>query len=213
MPVFVDAEDPEKADGWATLFPSPKSTSFRALQAVTKEEFFNRLDRWKTSKPDIWLLCGGVLQMRLAYQTRDEAAFRLALKNVWKWVPHFGSGEGLKSLKDERAWAGTNWIYSSLMANLLQSSRFILLSTGKDTQPLMPGLYCPDWETAAFAFIGAGQIRMCPYPKCHKIFMPDEHNKYCEPAHGVADRTRLSRWRRKQREAEKQSKKARKSLR
>jgi hypothetical protein len=42
-----------------------------------------------------------------------------------------------------------------------------------------------------------GSIRVCP--KCGTPFIPKSENvDYCTPAHGVAYRTSLSRWRAKQ---------------
>jgi len=210
LPVLVDAEKREEADGSGTLFPSPNRTTFATLRVVTRADIWKRLEKWKTSQPEARQLCGGILQIQRAYEARDEAAFRRALENVWKWIPHFGSAE-IKPLKNEQAWKGTNWIYSSLMANLLQSTRLIFLYTERDEhQGLRPGLYCPTWETAAFAFIGTGLIRMCP--KCGDLFIPKTKNQgYCKPAHGVAYRTAKSRRGAQQRAEEKR--KARKSLR
>ncbi len=199
LAVLVEAED--RIDGCVALFPSANRTSFTNVQVVTRADIWKRLEKWKRSKPEIRRLCGGISAMRSAYDVRDETAFGRALENVWKWVPHFGSTT-IKPLNTEEAWRGTNWIYSSLMANLLQSSRLHLLYTGKGQQPLRPSLYCPDWETAAFAFIGTGLIRECP--KCHEIFIPKGENQdYCTPAHGVAYRTARSRQRAKEKEARK----------
>jgi hypothetical protein len=201
LPVLVKAETLAEIDGWATLLPYPNRIETAALRIVTQADIWKRLEKWKKSGSEIILLCGGLMQMQRAYEARDEAAFRQALENVWKWVPHFGT-RTFKALNNERAWKGTNWIYSSLMANLLQSSRFIFLYQEKDDhQRLSPSLYCPTWETAAFAFIGTGLIRMCP--KCGDLFIPKTKNQgYCKPAHGVAYRTSRSRWRAKQRAEE-----------
>ena len=140
--------------------------------------------------------------MQRAYEARDESAFRLAVESVWKWVPHVGS-ETFHPLKDEKAWKGTNWIYSSLMANLLEGTRLVFLYTEKDEhQRLIPGLYCPSWEIAAYAVMGTGRVRVCLNPKCGRPFIPpSEKESYCTPAHGVAHRTARSRWRKKQRAA------------
>jgi hypothetical protein len=211
LPIVVEAEKHDEIDGTATLFPSANRTTVAGLRVVTKADIWQRLEKWKRSQPEIRRLCGGILAMRLAYDARDEAAFRRALENVWKWVPHFGKAT-VRPLKNEEMWRGTNGIYSGLMANLLQSSRLIFLHTNTDRQPLRPSLFCPNWETAAFAFIGSGFVRECP--KCHEIFIPKSENQdYCIPAHGVAHRTARSRARAKQRADEKKTEKAQKALR
>lgn len=205
LPIVVNADRHDKIEGWGTLFPSPNRTSFACLQVVTQADIWKQLEKWKRSQPEIRRLCGGISAIRSAYEARDEAAFRRALENVWKWVPQITGRATVKPLETEQAWKGTNLIYSRLMANLLQSSRLIFLYTEKSQRPIRPCLYCPNWETAAFAFIGTGLIRECP--KCHELFIPSAGNvDYCTPAHGVAYRTARSRWRAKQ-------KKARKSLR
>jgi hypothetical protein len=211
LPILVKAETQEEIDGWGTLLPSPGRVESSSLRIVKQEDIWERLENRKTSQPDVILLCGGLLQMRRAYEARDEVAFRRALESVWKWVPHFGPMK-IKPLNNEQSWKRTNWIYSSLMANLLQSSRLIFLYTEKsEYQRLIPGLYCPNWEVAVFAFIGLGLIRVCP--KCREIFIPKTDNQdYCKPAHGVAYRTARSRWKAKQRANERKKAKARKSM-
>lgn len=200
LPILVEAESDNKIDGWVTRFPAPKRTSLTGLQIVTETDVWKVLEKWKRYKPELRRLCGGISLMRRAYEARDEIMFRRALESTWKWVPHFGNTT-IKALKTEQDWTGTNWIYSSLMANLLQSSRFIFLFAEKDQgQPLIPGLYCPDWETAVLAFFGTDLVRECPNPKCGKLFIPKTSGQaYCVPAHGVAYRTARSRRNAKQR--------------
>ena len=190
LPILVES-GPGRADGWATVFPTPNSTRFTSLRIVKKADVWKRLQTWKRSQPEAYRLCIGVSLMQRGYESRDEAAFREAFGIVLKWVPHFGT-LAIKPLRNEQAWRGTNWIYSSLMANLLQSSSLILMYTASHERPLCPGLYCPDWKTAAFAFIGTGHMRMCL--KCRQLFVPKADNQeYCTPAHREA--YRVARWR------------------
>jgi hypothetical protein len=200
LPILIKAEKGDKTDGLGTLLPAPDQVSFTDLHVVTSGDVWKRLDKWKRSQPNLRRLCGGISLMRRAYEARDEVKLRQALESVWKFVPTIMPGSVItkEPLKTEQNWRWVNWIYSRLMSNLLQSSRFIFLYTVKDeNQALMPGLYCPDWQTAAFAFFGADLIRECP--KCHEMFIPkSEKTYYCKPAHGVAYRTARSRWRKKQ---------------
>lgn len=190
LPIVIEAEHSAKADGWGTVFPSPSRTRFVGLRIVTKADVWKRLQKWKRSQPEDYRLYLGVSLMQRAHESRDEAAFREALAIVLKWVPHFGT-LSIKPLDTEQAWKGSNWIFSSLIANSLQSSRLILMYTEKE-HPLCPGLYCPDWKTAAFAFLGTGRMRMCL--RCRELFIPKAENQdYCTPAHREA--YRVARWR------------------
>ena len=199
LPAFVKVESAREIEGWCSLFPDETSEELAGLREVKASDIRKRAEEWKRSQPKVRRLCVAISMMKLAYGRRDQSAFEQALTIAWNWIPLFSKGggkPGLGKLRGAKAWRSANQMYSGLMSNLLQSSRFVFLHANDGR--LRPGLYCPNWDVAAFAFIGAGIMRVCPYSKCGRFFIPETANQNCcTAAHGVNFRTERSRARKK----------------
>jgi hypothetical protein len=217
LPILVDADSTEQADGWGTCFPAANRTKLMAVRVVNAGEIKRRLLKIFSSKEvsrtnEKFLYLGAGLLNR-AYEAKDEWALQEALKQVHPWIPRISGKESVNPDADKRE--GARWDYSSLMSNALQDARLVMWWPWPEQGQRFasPAVYCPNWKTAAFVAMFMEYIRVCPNPKCNRPFIPKTDNQdYCIPAHGVAYRTALSRWRKKQR-ADGQKKKARKSLR
>jgi hypothetical protein len=211
LPVLIDAKRLEDADGWATCFPPTRSYSYRAVRVAEKWEVKKRL-------PDIFpskarsqlnekLLYVGAGLLKRAHDAKDELGLQPAVENVLPWVPVLEGHPPKFRAPGEAKWAGVRVIYSSLMSNVLQDARLVMWCSDKEGR-FLPGVYCPDWKTAAFVTMVMEHIRVCP--KCHQPFIPKADNvDYCTPAHGVAYRTARSRTKRRAQKP----RRARKSLR
>lgn len=206
FPVLI-SEVAEKADGFCTLFPTPNRTSFANVRVVTEREIKTRLPKIFASKDvsrtNEKILYVGAGQLRRAYEAKDERALEDALRKVSPWVPRILGPGVVRSVADK--WEGARLDYSNLMSNTIQYAQLVVWFPGRKARLGSLGIYCPNWKTAAHVMLLMGSIRVCP--KCGAPFIPKSENvDYCTPAHGVAHRTALSRWRAKQ-------KKVRKSLR
>ena len=83
-----------------------------------------------------------------------------------------------------------------LLNRLMQNARLVMWCSDRE-QRFLPGVYCPDWKTAAFATMLVSQLRVCP--KCEVPFVPKilkqtYHTPSCREAH----RMERKRWRDKQ---------------
>jgi hypothetical protein len=194
MPIVISAGR-EAADGWTTLI-GPNRTGFAAVRVVKLHEIQRRLKELFRGKES--LLFAGAATLPLAYELKDEQVLQQSLERVHSWIPLYGAGpRPTKRPADE----GVRWLYSSLMTNLLQAARLVMWCSDKRGR-FLPGVYCPDWKTAAFVTLFMNHLRVCP--KCGAPFTPNrETQNYCTPAHGVAHRTARSRWRARQRAARK----------
>jgi hypothetical protein len=208
LPVLIDAESPEVAEGEATDFPGAKRLRFTKVRAITTAEVKRRLLEIFASKEisrinEKFLYVGAGL-LSQAYDARDEWGLEDALKSVRPWIPRFGFGPETVN-PNANKWEGARWGYSSLMSNAVQKARLVAWWPYKPERLLSPAVYCPDLKTAAFVLMFMGGVRVCP--KCRVSFIPSRDNQgYCKPTHGVAYRTARSRWRAKQRVIRKQRK-------
>lgn len=199
LPILVDLEKSVKeADGWVYL-PGPKHS---AVQTVTPRDIQDRLAAIFTPK-DIPLFTGAN-QLKFAYDTKDAFVLRRSVERMIPGVPVPGFGRvsswNLGSYSEPN-WVGVRYIYSSAVTNLLRDARLVMWCSDKEGR-FLPGIYCPDWKTAAFVTMFMGHLRVCP--KCGNPFTPKTDNQdYCKPAHGAAHRTARSRWNAKQRAEEK----------
>jgi hypothetical protein len=114
--------------------------------------------------------------------------------SMWKEALERWSGYKLGPNADR----DPKWLFSLLLSNALSDARLVLWSSPSG---LRPGLYCPDMETAYFAFfltkifLGDGGWGVCP--KCGKVFVRKRSDQnYCTIAHREAHR--VARWRAKQ---------------
>lgn len=215
LPVLVDAETPEDADGWGTCFPAPNRTKIMAVRLVKPEDIQQRVHKIFPDREILLFI--GAIQLKRAYGAKDERELQEAVEKVHPWVPRI-IGSRVSNNPSADKWAGARWDYSSLMSNALQNARLVMWWREKGESLISPAVYCPDWRTAAFVMTFMGSIRVCP--KCKRVFVPSADNvDYCTPAHGGAYRTSRSRWRAKQQAEEekkprtKKRRKARKSLR
>jgi hypothetical protein len=202
LPVLVDADSPENADGEGTCFPSPGRTKFMSVRTIQAYEILRRARKIFPGKK-LWLFIG-VKGLERAYRRKNERAYQgenerallEAIEQVRPWTPflQIQAGTVKEDWTGDKIWEGARWLYSSVMSNALQTARLVMWWAYKGERIVAPAVYCPDWETAAFALMGS--IRVCP--KCEKMFIPSAGNVvYCTPAHGVAHRTALSRGRKK----------------
>jgi hypothetical protein len=214
LPIIVDAAGEKGgADGWATCFPHSNHIKETAVRKVNPEEVLER--RRKIFTPEEFSVYVGAQQLKQAYDRADEFKFRegfervrsrLAVSNIagvqvqWR----------MPGLTTESDRVGVRWMYSNLMSNVLQDARLVMWCSDKE-QRFLPGIYCPDWKTAAFVHLFMKHILVCP--KCNEPFIPKTDNQgYCSPGHGVAHRTFRSRWNKKQKAAN-QKRNTRRSLR
>jgi hypothetical protein len=216
LPILVDVEKLEEADGWGTHFPGAHRTRIMAVRVVKPEDIQQRV-RKIFPDGEIFLFVGAD-QLKHAYGAKDERECQEALERVRPWVPRVFGGQKSINYDGDKIWAGARWEYSSLMSNALQHARLVMWWPRKGESLMSPAVYCPDWKTTAFVMTFMGSVRVCP--KCQRVFVPSADNvDYCTPAHGVAYRTARSRWRAQQRAEEekkprtKKRMKARKSLR
>src|SRR5690348_6359665 len=110
----------------------------------------------------------------------------------------FGRWEGSPpaSAKDPNFGGAVRFMYNALLTKMVEKARFVAWYSEKEKR-FLPGLFCPDWKTAAFATLFVNEIRVCP--KCGVLFVPnDSKHRYCIPSHGVSYRQARSRWRKGQ---------------
>lgn len=214
LPVLVNLDmSPEEADGWAYLVSAAGHVKHQAVRMVKPKDIKERLPTIFTPK-DI-LQFTGAGQLKSAYDTKDVFTLRRSVERVSPQVPGWGGGPWNLGTDSKPNWVGVRFIYSSSMTNLLRDARLVMWCSDKEER-FLPGIYCPDWKTAAFVVSFMDHLRVCP--KCGDPFSPKTDNQdYCTPAHGVAHRTARSRWNKKQRAEEKkrqaEQRRARKSLR
>lgn len=202
LPILVAAwEVREQPDGWVCLVsdsPTRYEESERAVCVVTDKDIKKRLT------PEEIALVDGALQLRQAYAERDDyflertsQKIEQSFKHVRAFVPRFKRERAAKLVKVRGNWPGVRWVYSSLMSNLLRDSRVVMWCSDKDGK-FLPGVYCPNWRTAAFALMFMDGMRICP--QCGIWFSPETcKQEYCKTSHGVNYRTARSRWNAKQR--------------
>jgi hypothetical protein len=210
LPVLVSLEKPlEEADGWVYL----DRVNHRAVQVVEPKDIQERLRKIFTTPKDIFLFTGAG-ELKSAYDTKDVLALRRSVERVSAWVPGWSGRPWNLGTETKPNWVGVRFIYSALMTNLLRDARSVMWCSDKEGC-FLPGIYCPDWKTAAFGTMFMGHLRVCP--KCGDPFTPKTDNQdYCTPAHGVAYRTAKSRWwkaRGGNKQGNVKQKKVRKSLR
>jgi hypothetical protein len=201
LPILVAADTAKEMDGWGTFFPVDRVESM-AVRVVREADIKARLRT--IFRPKDLALFVGAIELKQAYDAKDELSLQRASEKVRPWIKHFAlpreldwkSADGRVSITSTgQKWNATRWNYSRLMADMFQNARLVLWFSQKDERSL-PALYCPDWKTAAFLMTFLGRIRVCP--KCSKIFIPSADNvDYCNPAHREAHR--VARWRARQR--------------
>ena len=188
--VLVRSSDNLPLQGVGTVFPNAKDTEITGLHVVSKKEAFTHLDKWKQSHPEQWQLVCGVAAMQRAQRERKWTLFQSALDLVQEWVPQIGAE--ITYFRDSGSWKKAGWVYSALMSNLLQTSRFIIWCSPKDLQP-HPGLFCDQLEVAVYAVVGMDCIRICKKAGCGKAFIPGPSiQEYC-PGGACANADRVAR--------------------
>ncbi len=192
FPILVEAETEENTDGYGGF---PRGTLSRALRAVEPGEIIQKLKSGKIFRGKERNLWDGLESMRTAYRRLDNGKLKEATEMLRPWITW---GE-VRDEPDEMTRERARWDYSSLMSNSLERARMVVWWTEGRERLLAPAVYCPDWETAAFATLFVGGIRLCP--KCNRPFEPKKDNQeYCRAAHGGAHRTARSRDAKKQAE-------------
>lgn len=194
LPVLIDAHSERESDGSATAFPDATRTRISLVRVFRDREAQTEAARFTSQ--EMRLYRGAALLSR-AYEALDERALEQALEDLRPWIPSI-SGK-LKFRTGGDRWAGARWIYSSVLSNAIQSARFVIWYPKDGDNGVLPSaaLYCPNKHVAALALLALKRVRVCP--KCEAIFIPaSEKVDYCTPAHGVAYRTALSRWRKAQ---------------
>ena len=203
LPILVAAWGYKShADGWFCLVSdSPKRYEVapdHAVCVVTAEDIQRRLTSEEKAIVD------GAQQLRRAYAERDDyflertsQKIERSFQHVSACVPRFQRECAAKLIRQKGNWPGVRWVYSSIMSNMLLDSRVVMWCSDREGK-FLPGVYCPNWRTAAFALLFMDGMRTCP--QCGIWFNPDTSNQdYCKPSHGVNYRTARSRWNAKQR--------------
>jgi hypothetical protein len=193
-PVLVKSSDHLTMDGVGTLFLSADNTHTSGLHVVTNKEAFKYLDTKKGSESR--QIAGNVARFRQALRDKDWHSFKEVHKDVWRFIPHL-PGEVVSWSSRKPNWKRAAFAYSEFMGNLLHEAQFIMWCSMDDEQP-RPGLYCPNWDVAAYAVFGMDGVRRCAKPGCRtEIFVPKQPTQdCCCPAHSNA--RRVARWRAKQ---------------
>lgn len=202
LPVLVDAgirERKEDSVGSGTfLTPGQLIKGKMWVRVVTDRDIKTRLRT--IFRPEDLPLFIGAIELKQAYESRDEFALHRASEKVRPWMKHFVSLEDrmcIATLQRYVAkWGATQWNYSGLITDMLRNARLVIWFSDKDSR-FLPAVYCADWKTAAFVMTFMGRIRVCP--KCSILFVPSANNvNYCTPAHREAHRVERFRWRAQQ---------------
>lgn len=192
LPVLIKSGDSASVDGSGTLFPTKNTdTEYWGLHVVSMREALSHVDEWKSSHPERWRLITGVALMQRAQKERNWVLFQEALDRVWQKVPHIFSAE-IPHIRGSKNWKKAIYAYSGLMSNLLQTSRFVIWYSTRDSR-IRPGLFCPDWEVAVYAMVGMDHVRICKKPGCGEPFIPGPKTtkECCTQAHANALRVAL----------------------
>lgn len=194
LPVLVESDTPDGTLHRVTKNPNRYRITY--VRIATGEEVFDVMDQWKISHPERWACANGIDQLQKALrEPGDWASFRSAIDLVQQEVPPWQ----LKGIRESKNWETAAWAYSGVMSGLLQDSRFVIWYSIKGKGGPQPGLYCPSWKDAVYAFLGMGRIRFCKKPSCGKPFIPrttsDPRNeqRYC-PGDKCANAARVARW-------------------
>lgn len=185
IPLLVDAESPELAEGW---LGAPKGTLYRAVRPVEVEEIRRRL---AMIQPDSQQLYKGLGLLRSAHANWSEDTLREATEIVRPWIPTIPGSTVYEP--EETKWERARWNYGSLLSNALERVLVVSWWTEGKERIVSPGVYCPDWASAGFAALWMNGIRVCAY--CKEPFVPknERQTAYCCLKHGAAQRTARSR--------------------
>ena len=102
LPILVDVERLEEADGWGTHFPGAHRTRFMAVRVIKAEDIQERVRRIFPDK-ELFLFVGAN-QLAHAYEAKDERELQEALKKVHPWVPSITGRKVANPNADK--WAG-----------------------------------------------------------------------------------------------------------
>jgi hypothetical protein len=189
LPIVVAVRDSEKADGWLASFAanSFRTSAVKALDSGKVVKSYRRVLSVEARS-----VFEGLLELRTAYEGRNERALLEAIDKTQPWFPTIPGTTLRSDWTGEKIWGGARWHYSTVMNRALQKAELVMWWRHDDDRLLRPGVHCPDWQTAVFAAAFAGTVRVCP--KCKTVFAPKTENQgYCTTAHGVAYRTARSR--------------------
>jgi hypothetical protein len=201
LAVIVDASEffyrprpttPPAPDGWVQTFygRNEKSSAVRTVSPAYVQKWLTKI----FSKSEFSLYTA-VDKIRCAYEREDALEFQRWYEEISPWL--VGTKLRPKTPSSDPRWKyQVRATYAALMNKALMHARIVMWLSDAEQQ-FVPGIYCPDWKTAAFASLFNGGLRVCP--KCGAPFTPKKSNQVCcTAAHGVAYRTARSRWRKKQ---------------
>jgi hypothetical protein len=177
LPVLIRSSEHTSLDGAGTVFG--EDTEITGLHVVSKEEALSGKG-WKTLGTKQRQLVSGVALLQRALRDKDWMAFQTALDLVQTRVPRVHDGH-IRGIRGSKKWTLARWAYSGLMSNLLQKARVIIWCSPQDKDNrLRPGLFCPDWEVATYAFAGMDYQRICKKFGCGERFIPGpKSHEYC----------------------------------
>jgi hypothetical protein len=139
-------------------------------------------------------LLDGLNQIRIAYLARDEQKLQMAAKKVLPWVPTIPGSTIEHNWNGDTKWETARWLFAEVMSGQLDPCRFVIWWPSHGKCMLSPALYCPDWKAAIFMNTVMKGIRQCRNPRCNLPFVPTSSRQiYCQPRHGVSNRTARSR--------------------
>jgi hypothetical protein len=208
LPIVIDStkffrsrgERPKPPDGWATIFYGQHGEKHTAVREITPSD----VEKWrpKIFSRNEFSLYLAADKIRRAYEGNDELVFRRWFEEISPWL--FGQKCQTVVPSGDPKWkVQVRYAYSRLMSMGLQQARTVMWLSDKE-QCFRPGIYCPDWKTAAFVTLFNGGLRVCP--QCGSTYVPKKPNQgYCRAAHGVAYRTARSRWKIKQQSTRKRA--------
>ena len=158
LPILIDAETPEKAEGTCICFSSPTHTRRTSVRVINEKEVKRRLPEIFSSKEKSLtnekFLYVGLGLLRRAFETKDEMNIKSALGKVHQWFPRIG----VRSVHaDANIWHLARWDYAGVMSNALQNARLVVWFQFESTRLLSPGVYCTDLKTAAYVTMVIGR--------------------------------------------------------
>jgi len=170
LPILVRAED-KVPDGF--LGANGAGEAVRRVEPGEIIQWDKSGSIFRGEDKKLWV---GLGRMKAAYRRLDNATLREATEMVRAWIPGSGNPGLTHAEPDEKTRERARWDYSSLVSNALSDARLVVWWVAGDERLLAPAVFCPNWETAAFAHLWAGSVRLCP--NCNRPFVPTGSQEY-----------------------------------
>jgi hypothetical protein len=189
LPLLVDAETPENADGECTVFLG-NHTVTQKVRIISPDALKKWLQR--DTRTGLSRALRGLGKLKRAYAAEDPRATRAAIEEVRPLIPTFPGVTLVEDYSSEKICGGARWAFTETMGHAIKNARWTVWWPYSGNHEPAPGVYCPDMSTAVAMALFIEGVRVCPH--CGAPFVPKQDNQdYCKAAHGVAYRTAKSR--------------------